>query len=167
MRSGFLTSYSSVNSVLEQPRPTSAQPSDSYVPLPALLGELKEAVLDELHARLTTLGFAEIRAAHGCVFAHVDDTGSRLTALADRARLTKQSVGEAVADLERLGYVERVPDPDDGRAKIIRLTTRGAEARAAAIEIFADIEHRLASAIGEERFARFRETLTDLYERTR
>ncbi|HYN49572.1 MAG TPA: MarR family winged helix-turn-helix transcriptional regulator [Thermoleophilaceae bacterium] len=132
---------------------------------PALIGllsQVRDAVGAELYARLTGLGFAEIRPAHGCVFANIDEPGSRLTELADRSRLTKQSVGEAVADLEGLGFVERVPDPADGRAKIIRLTPHGADALAAAEEIFADIERRFAEEIGRERYAEFRETLLEL-----
>jgi DNA-binding MarR family transcriptional regulator len=136
-------------------------------PLPALLRDIAEAQIDELHARLGVLGFAEIRASHGCVFSTIDEHGSRLTELADRSGLTKQSVGEAVVDLERLGYVERVPDPYDRRAKTIKLTPHGAEALAAAREIFADIERRLAEEVGEERFAEFRETVERLYALTR
>jgi DNA-binding MarR family transcriptional regulator len=133
-------------------------------PLIALLGELRESVAAELHARLREQGFAEIRPAHGCVFGNIDHEGSRLTELADRSGLTKQSVGEAVADLERLGFVERVPDPGDGRAKIIRLTPHGAEALTAAQEIFADIEGRLAQEIGHDSFEAFRDTLGRVHE---
>ena len=136
-------------------------------PLPALLRDIAEAQIEELHARLRMLGFAEIRPSHGCVFSTIDEHGSRLTELAERSGLTKQSVGEVVADLERLGYVERVPDPDDRRAKTIKLTPNGVEALAAAREIFADIELRFAEEVGEERFAEFRETVERLYELTR
>ena len=72
-----------------------------------------------------------------------------------------------MADLEGLGYVERVPDPDDGRAKIIRLTPHGAKALDAARREFDDIERRYAEAIGEERYAQFRSALEDLFELTR
>ncbi len=68
-----------------------------------------------------------------------------------------------MADLEALGYVERVRDPADGRAKIIQLTEHGREALAASREIFADIERRFAGEIGRERYAEFRETLLDLH----
>jgi DNA-binding MarR family transcriptional regulator len=136
-------------------------------PLAALLGDIRDAVTAELHVRLRALGFAEIRPAHGCVFSTIGEQGSRLTDLAQRAGLTKQSVGEAVLDLERLGYVERVPDPDDRRAKIITLTPHGAEVLAAARAIFADIERRFAEEIGEERFAEFRETAERLSALTR
>jgi DNA-binding MarR family transcriptional regulator len=136
-------------------------------PLPALLHDLAEGQLAELHARLEALGFSGIRPSHGCVFSTIGEHGSRLTELAERSGLTKQSVGEAVADLERLGYVERVPDPDDRRAKTIKLTAHGADALETAGEIFADIERRFAEEIGEERFAECRETIERLYEFTR
>jgi DNA-binding MarR family transcriptional regulator len=138
--------------------------TDPQTPLIALLGGLRDAIGGELHSRLRALGFAEIRPAHGCVFGNIDHEGSRLTELADRSGLTKQSVGEAVADLERLGFVERVPDPGDGRAKIIRLTPHGAEALAAAQEIFDDIERRLAEELGQEGFDAFREALARAHE---
>ena len=96
--------------------------TERELPLVALLGGVQAAVRAELHVRLREQGFAEIRPAHGCVFGNIDEEGSRLTDLAERSGLTKQSVGEAVADLEQLGFVERVGDPGDGRAKIIRLT---------------------------------------------
>jgi DNA-binding MarR family transcriptional regulator len=137
------------------------------LPLIAQLAEVKGAISDELYAQLAEVGYANIRPAHGCVFGHIDEDGARLTALAERAGLTKQAVGEAVADLERLGYVERVPDPNDGRAKIIRLTDRGVAAAAAAAEIFADIERRFAAEVGDKRFKEFRETLRRLYLLTR
>ena len=128
----------------------------------ALLSTVRDAVAEELFTRLTELGFAELRAAHGCVFSNIDDGGSRLTDLAERSGFTKQSVGEAVADLERLGFVERVRDPADGRAKIIQLTAHGREALTASLEIFADIERRFSEEIGPERYAQFRQTLLDL-----
>ena len=137
------------------------------VPLIALLTQVRDAVGSELFARLTELGFAELRPAHGCVFANIDDGGSRLTELAERSGFTKQSVGEAVADLEQLGFVERVRDPADGRAKIIQLTAHGREALTASQEIFADIDHHFAEEIGRERYAEFRQTLMDLHGLTR
>ena len=132
------------------------------LPLIALLGQVRDAVGTELFARLAALGFGELRPAHGCVFGNIDDEGSRLTDLAARSGFTKQSVGEAVADLQKLGFVERVPDPADRRAKIIQLTPHGREALTASQEIFADIEGRFAEDVGEERYAQFRETLLEL-----
>jgi DNA-binding MarR family transcriptional regulator len=142
--------------------------TDHDLPLVGLLAEVKGAISDELYARLHEMGHGGIRPAHGCVFGFIDRGGGvRLTALADRSGLTKQAVGEAVADLERLGYVERVPDPSDGRAKIIRLTEHGGQAAAAAEEIFADIERRFAAEVGDERLEAFRDTLRRIFLLTR
>lgn len=138
------------------------QAGDTQIPLPPLLGMAKELAIDELHRRLREEGFPEIRQSHGCVFRFIDSEGSRLTDLADRAQLTKQAVGEMVTDLERLGYVERVPDAADGRAKIIRLTGSGGEAQRAAIRIFGEIEAQWAERYGEERIAFLRELLEEI-----
>jgi DNA-binding MarR family transcriptional regulator len=133
------------------------------LPILPLLGSAKHAIVRELHAGLHEQGYPEIREGHGCVFGFVDPEGSRLTALAERSGFTKQAVGEAVDDLQRLGYVERVPDPSDGRAKLVRLTARGTAARMAGREILFDIEKRWAAQIGEERVAAIREALEALY----
>jgi len=120
--------------------------------------------MDELHRRLHEQGYTEIRPGHGCVFRFIDVEGTRLTELAERSGYTKQAVGEVVADLEALGYVERVPDPADGRAKTIVLTTRGHEALAAGRQAFAEIEQRWIEEFGEERIAALRETAEMLVE---
>jgi DNA-binding MarR family transcriptional regulator len=133
-------------------------------PLPALLNEAKELAVEELHRRLADEGHPDIRSGHGCVFRFIDVEGSRLTDLADRAGLTKQAVGEVATDLEALGYVERVPDPGDGRAKIVRLTAKGRDAADTAQRIFADIEARWAERFGEERMRILRETLEAIAE---
>ena len=75
-----------------------------------------------------------------------------MTELAQLAQITKPSVVYLVNDLERLGYVERVPDPDDGRAKLVRLTPRGAEAQAVARKLIAQVEHDWAGVLGRRNF---------------
>jgi DNA-binding MarR family transcriptional regulator len=104
-------------------------------------------------------GYTDIRPGHGCVFGNIDPDGSRLTDLADRAGMTKQSVGEVTSDLEQRGYLERVPDPADGRAKIIRLTDRGHEAHAIGRGLIEDIERDWADRFGTERVAALRVAL--------
>ncbi len=73
--------------------------------------------------------------------------------------MTKQTVGEVASDLERLGYVERVPDPADGRAKIIRLTSRGHEAQAIGRGLIEALEHDWGERYGEETVAALRQAL--------
>src|SRR6478609_4781033 len=95
---------------------------------------------EQLHERLAERGHAEVRAPHGNVFQFLDDEGTRVSVLAQRAQVTKQSMAELVAHLERHGYVERVPDPGDRRAKLVRATARGRELYAVAREVVAEIE---------------------------
>ena len=132
------------------------------VPMIRLLGTAVDGFSGELQRRLREAGLTDIRPGHGCVFGTVDPEGSRLTDLALRACMTKQSVAEATNDLEQLGYVERVPDPDDGRVKIIRLTERGREAQAMGRRLIDDIEREWAERYGEERIAALRDARFDL-----
>jgi DNA-binding MarR family transcriptional regulator len=131
-------------------------------PLIGLLTDVQRQLADELHARLRELGYDEIRPAHGCVFGNMQPHGVRLTDIAERARITKQSVGEIVSNLEKLGYVERIPDPEDKRAKLVRLTPRGQEAQAAARAIFVDIETEWGERIGKNKVADLRAALEEL-----
>jgi DNA-binding MarR family transcriptional regulator len=114
---------------------------------------------EELMRRVYAAGYTDIRPGHGCVFGNIDADGTRLTDLAERAMMTKQSVGEAANDLEKRGYVERVPDPYDGRAKIIRLTERGREAQAIGRDLIDEIEQDWAERFGPERTAVLRDAL--------
>ena len=130
-------------------------------PLPALLTSVKLAAIERLRGQIAEAGHPEIREGHGCVFGFIDiEHGSRLTELAANAGFTKQAVGEAVSELERLGYVAREPDPRDRRAKIIKLTDRGMDAVIKGRRIFAEIEREWAEQIGPELMASFREAAT-------
>src|SRR5687767_2166502 len=71
------------------------------------------------------VGQPVLRASHTNLFPHIDFEGVRLTELAQRLGVTKQAVGQVVAELEELGVVEVRPDPSDGRAKLVRFTTKG------------------------------------------
>ena len=134
-------------------------------PLPALLQEVKLAAVRKLLERLADAGHPDIRESYGCVFGFIDlEHGSRLTELAESAGLTKQAVGEAVTELERLGYVERVPDPQDGRAKLIKLTERGLDGCLKGRRLFAQIEAEWAEQLGRELMASFREAATRIAE---
>ena len=114
---------------------------------------------DDLERRVADTPYNDIRVTHGCVFGNIDPEGTRLTDLAARARMTKQSVGEVTSDLEQRGYVERVPDPSDGRAKIIRLTERGRAAQTLGVGLIDEIEQEWAERFGAERVAALRDAL--------
>ncbi|HEX4281704.1 MAG TPA: MarR family winged helix-turn-helix transcriptional regulator [Solirubrobacteraceae bacterium] len=130
---------------------------------PPLMIRLLNVAFDDfcvdLERRVADTPYSDIRVTHGCVFGNIDPEGTRLTELAARARMTKQSVGEVTSDLEQRGYVERVPDPSDGRAKIIRLTERGRAAQALGVGLIDEIEQEWAERFGAERVAVLREAL--------
>jgi DNA-binding MarR family transcriptional regulator len=132
-------------------------------PLPALLQEVKMGAVRKLHARLAELGHPNVREGYGCVFGFIDiENGSRLTELAERSGFTKQAVGEAVTELEKEGYVERLPDPTDGRAKIIKLTDWGVDAVVKGRRVFAEIEAEWADQLGSDLLATLREAVTKI-----
>jgi DNA-binding MarR family transcriptional regulator len=84
---------------------------------------MEKAVLGALAAAGYDITLAQAR-----VFQRIDQDGSRITDLAEAAVLTKQTVGFLVDQLQRAGYVERTPDPRDGRARLVRVAPRGAAA---------------------------------------
>ena len=117
---------------------------------------------ERLHRRFAERGHTEIRPPHGDVMQFLDDGGTRVSVLAERAGVTKQSMAELVAHLEQLGYVERLPDPSDGRAKLVRATRRGQQLYAIAREIVAEIEADWTRRLGKAKMRQLRRLLEEL-----
>ncbi len=90
------------------------------------------------------------------------DGGLRLVELAERTHTTKQAMGYTVSRLEEAGYVERVADPNDGRAKIIRIAQRRWEMRQLAEGIIAEVEEECVRRLGEERMRQFEELIEEV-----
>ncbi|MEO8230315.1 MAG: MarR family transcriptional regulator [Chloroflexota bacterium] len=126
------------------------------------LSLLAKAMDSAVERRLNRLGYDDIRSGHLVVLLDLGRDGARSTELARRAGMTRQSMGELVADLEALGYVERQPDTGDRRARIVLPTGKGlilvAQARRAVTEVEADAARRL----GRERFLQLGQALADL-----
>ncbi len=89
-------------------------------------------------------------------------SGTRLTDLARRARMSKQGMMLIVDDLENRGYVRRVPDPEDARSKVVRLTARGRRYVAEARRAMAALESRVRRELGERRYEALRSSLDQL-----
>ena len=118
----------------------------------ALLRIPREAALREVVAGLAAADYGDVRPAHFTVFQHMPPEGIRLTVLADAALMTKQSMGYLVDDLEALGYVERVPDPTDRRAKVVRLTARGRAVEKTVRKVIRQIEADWAARLGQKEY---------------
>jgi DNA-binding MarR family transcriptional regulator len=130
--------------------------------LAILLREPFRAMTDELMQRLAERGHPQVRFAHGNVFQYLDDEGTHVSVLAGRAGVSKQAMAQLVAHLEQHGYVERVPDPADGRAKLVRATERGREVFAIARELIAEVDARLDQRLGRAKKQRLRVLLQEL-----
>lgn len=141
-----------------RPRPQTAG-QERPVNLAVLMRDAFIALNDVVIARLAERGHPEVRPAHGAVFQYLDDTGTTVSALAERAQMTKQAMAELVLYLEKQGYVTRTPDPGDRRAKLVIPTERGREVVGIAQDLVPEVEERLSNLLGADRVQALR---TDL-----
>jgi DNA-binding MarR family transcriptional regulator len=114
--------------------------------------------------RLAARGFPDVRPAHNAVFQYLDSTGTTVSALAERADMTKQAMAELVAHLEGRGYVDRVPDPNDRRAKLVRPTAKGRRVYAVVRELIPELEQQLVETLGATRARQLRRDLRTIHE---
>lgn len=117
--------------------------------------------LDRMHKR----GFRELTESNSMVMRVLSPGGDRITDLARKGNMTKQSMGYLVDQLEVAGYVERLADPHDGRAAIIRRTAKGWNANRAVAEEVALIEQEWAQMIGPAKMKQLKTLLTELVEK--
>jgi len=103
-----------------------------------------------------------LRPKHGAVIANIDPGGTRPSVLAARAGMTRPAMGELIDELEALGYVKRIPDPDDRRAKLIKPTARTLTRQRLAREVNAEIEAAYEQRLGAEGYRRLRRSLAQL-----
>lgn len=135
----------------------------AYPHLGRLLQEAQRALATEFVQGVQERGYPDVRAGHAAVFMHIDRrAGTRLTELARRARMTKQGMMLLVDDLEGRGYIRRVPDPEDGRAKVVRLTARGRRYVAEARRTLLALEGRVRRQLGDRRYEQLRQSLESL-----
>ena len=124
--------------------------------LPSLAAE------QELDRRLRQGRFNDVRPAHYVVFQVLSKTGDRLTELAAKANMTKQSMQYLVDHLAAAGYLRKTPDPADSRAQIIHATDRAHRLTVAIAKTTDDIESDWAARMGKGDFATLKRLLTHL-----
>ena len=133
------------------------------------IGQLLVRLLHEFRAELSAPaadhGYADLRPAHLHIFGNVGVDGVRLTELAARAQLSLATTSELVTELQELGYLERSPDPNDRRAKLIFPTSRGRQALDDAGDRVAEIEGHWRELAGTDRFDVMCQTIQTLLDR--
>lgn len=124
------------------------------------------SIENQVFAALADAGFGEVTLAQGRLLARIGPDGSRLTDLAEQSQITKQTAGFLVDQLERAGYVERISDPTDGRARLIRLAERGVRGAEIANAEAARVEAEWQQHLGVRQMTQLRTIMAQLREIT-
>jgi DNA-binding MarR family transcriptional regulator len=138
-------------------------PSKEFPPaIGALLRLAWQAVRNRIYEGVLEAGYTDLSRAHVLLFRWPTIDGLRPSELAARNQLSRQSINDLLSDLEKRGYLERTPDPRDGRARIVRLTERGWDLTQVISDMSFASEREWARVLGESRFDEFRSTLIEL-----
>lgn len=109
-------------------------------------------------------GGPPLRAAHTSLLPHLDSRGVRGAELAKKLGVTKQAVSQLITELEDWGVVEQIPDPDDGRAKLVRFSARGEQALLQGLSVLGKLESELGDKMGKRRMQQLHAALLALEE---
>lgn len=121
---------------------------------------LNERALSEVQRR----SGLKVRPAHTALFPHIDLAGTRPSVLAEKLGISKQAVGQTVDELADMGVLERVPDPLDARAQLVRFTPRGRKGLLEGLAVLEDLENEMAAAVGPAQIAQMQQALSRLLE---
>ncbi len=121
---------------------------------------LNEQAIEKLNN--SRVGEQPLRPSHMALFPHLSLAGSRITVLAERMQISKQAVGQVVEELEQMGTVCRVPDPSDGRAKLVQFTKAGRNGMLEGLALLGRMEEELSSVVGPKRVKELGITLTKI-----
>ncbi|WP_336518259.1 MarR family winged helix-turn-helix transcriptional regulator [Pollutibacter soli] len=135
-----------------------------YINTGVYLRKLWDDLRYNLEIQLKENGFDNISPSHGWVFYHTDANGSRITDLAAKAKITKQSMSVLVAQLENDGYVKKTPDPNDKRAWLLLLTAKGKKVKSVGQQINFEFEEEWKKKLGEKDYDQLRQLLKRLCE---
>lgn len=133
-----------------------------------LIGALLRVPGQAIHRRiireLNAAGFEELRVPHMAVLQFPGPDGVRPGLLAERAGMSKQAMNQLLRSLEGFGYLARSDAPDEGRARIVRLTRRGRAAYAKIHDILREIEREWSAELGPNHFAQLKALLLLVWE---
>lgn len=135
---------------------------EKYKNTGAYLRQLYDALVTNLHSQLAEEGYSDITPSHGLVFQYAEEGGSRITELAARAGMTKQSMSALVYQLEESGYLRRKNDPSDARAILFVLTVKGQALKTKGQQINHQFEKKWEEQLGPTQYQKFRDMLKEL-----
>jgi DNA-binding MarR family transcriptional regulator len=139
------------------------QPDDPDQDLGVLLGLAYQTLVRELNEHMAAAGF-DIKTQYGYVFRALLKEDLTSTKFGARLGMTTQGAAKLIDEMERLGYVEKHPDPTDARVRVLRLADRGRRAVAEARKFHQAFEDRLAERYGTEDAAALRRVLVALVD---
>jgi DNA-binding MarR family transcriptional regulator len=135
-------------------------------PFGRLLIRAHRAFLSGTTTKLEALGYTGLGGTPGVLIAQLDPDGTRLTVIAERLGITKQSASQIVTDLETRGYVQRLADPTDRRASLVRFTERGWQFCQDANRVRLELEAEYETTLGTDAMQTLRGLLEELLEET-
>jgi DNA-binding MarR family transcriptional regulator len=121
-----------------------------------------QRLVERIHADLAEDGYPDIRPAHGNVFQFIGKKGARITQMAEKAQMTKQSMSYLVEYLEERNYLERRQDPEDGRAVVFYVTKKGLKVEEVAERSIANIQDEWRDKLGSKKYDTLINLLTEL-----
>ncbi|MEU6849486.1 MarR family transcriptional regulator [Actinacidiphila alni] len=132
------------------------------ISLSAVLLAATGSLVADIQSGVVALGFADIRPTHGFVFTRLAPSGATVTEIAEHLGVTRQAASQIADELERKGYVERRPHPDDARARLVVLTDKGWRCARAAEASAVEAVRPWVEILGEERLLALRDELARL-----
>lgn len=130
----------------------------------ALLRVPAQAIQRRIIAELNAGGFDDLRVPHMAVLQFPGPDGVRPGVLAERAGMSKQAMNQLLKSLEALGYLTRADAPDEGRARLVRLTRRGRAVYARMVDILQGVEREWSTELGAKRFTELKALLGRVWE---
>ena len=149
---------------MSRPLPSPVPGAPNEMLIGALLRVPAQAIHRRIINELNAAGFDDLRVPHMAVLQFPGPDGVRPGVLAERAGMSKQAMNQLLRSLEALGYIARSKAPDEGRARIVRLTKRGHAAYATIHDILRDIEREWIAELGSKQFADLKALLTRVWE---
>ena len=136
------------------------------LPTSLLMFVASRAAAERIFRAVHDAGFDDLTLAQSRLAMGVDVEGTRLSVLAQRAQIAKQTATALIDKLERAGYVERVPDPSNGRARLVKMTPRAEAVLPVARAEEDRIEAEWRAHLGDELMDQLRHALTSLRDIT-